>query len=71
MKKKIVYLLCELRLFKIAEKISPSLVGCWRGEKIAQGLKEAFERMTNTVASVTMGIEKFAEQIREIKTKDE
>ena len=71
MKKKIVYLLCELRLFKIAEKISPSLVGCWRGEKIAQDLTEVFERMTNAAASVAMGIEMFAEQIRELETKDE
>lgn len=39
MKKRIVYILCEIGLIGIAERISVSIVCKWRGEKIAEGWK--------------------------------
>lgn len=70
MKKKIVYFLCDLGLFKIAEKISSSIVGCWRGEKITQGIKKAFEEMCSVLPSTIICIEAVSKQIGELETKD-
>ncbi len=70
MKKKIVYLLCDLGLFKIAEKISQSIVCYWIGEKMAQGMKKAFEEMGSVIASTTICIDEILEQIGELETKD-
>ena len=46
MKKKIVYLLCYLRMEKLARKISASYVYCWIGEQFAKGFADGFKGVT-------------------------
>ena len=43
MKKKIVYWLCERGRFKMARRISPSLVSEWQGELLVRKLAESID----------------------------
>ena len=71
MKKRIVYFLCEKRMFKIANKISPSLVGKWRGEKVAQGIAKALENSTNVISNFSNALQDLMKQItKENETDD-
>ena len=71
MKKKIVYLLCELGLLKIAHGISPSLCCQWQGEKIAQAMREGIERVRNTMTALNIGVQEFAKQTNEQQEDEE
>ena len=71
MKKKIVYFLCELGLLKIANKISPSLVGSWRGKKIAQGIAKAYENATIVISDFANTMKIYQEQIKQITKETE
>ena len=69
MKKKIVYLLCELGLNKLAYIISPSIAFLWRGEQTAKGLKKAFDELSKEIEIATIGIKELAKQYNDSKTE--
>ena len=58
MKKKIVYWLCERGRFKMARRISPSLVSEWQGELLARKLTESINTATEALASFAQALQK-------------
>ena len=58
MKKKIVYWLCERGFFKMAGRISPSLVSEWQGELLARKLTEGINTATKAIASFARALQK-------------
>ena len=58
MKKKIVYWLCERGRFKMARRISPSLVSEWQGELLARKLTESINTATEAIASFARALQK-------------
>ena len=65
MKKKIVYLLCELGLIKLAYKISPSITCVWQGEQYAKGMQKVFDKLSNEIESATIGIKELVKRLNE------
>ena len=61
MKKKIVYWLCERGRFKMARRISPSLVSEWQGELLARKLTESINTATEAIASFARALQKARE----------
>ena len=58
MKKKIVYWLCERGRFKMARRISPSLVSEWQGELLVRKLTEGINTATKAIASFARALQK-------------
>ena len=61
MKKKIVYWLCERGRFKMARRISPSLVSEWQGELLARKITESINTATEAIASFARALQKARE----------
>ena len=79
MKKKIVYWLCERGRFKMARRISPSLVSEWQGEllarKIAESINTAGEllarKLTESINTATEAIASFARALQKARDIEE
>ena len=57
MKKKIVYWLCERGRFKMARRISPSLVSEWQGELLARKIAESIDTAGKAIASFASALQ--------------
>jgi len=75
MKKKIVYWLCERGRFKMARRISPSLVSEWQGELLARKIAESIDtagellarKLTESINTATDAIASFARALQKAR----
>ena len=65
MKKRIVWFLCELGCFCVAEKISLMYVCDWRLQKSAKRVREALERLGESAKILAMAMQKVGSQAEE------
>ena len=68
MKKKIVYFLCNIKLYGLACKISPSLAWAWSCEQSRKSIVESLTQITEQVNDLAAAFEKLNKEYQ-IKIK--